>query len=93
VIVLAFSEFGRRVKENASQGTDHGAAGTVVVAGNSTPGGLVGKTPDLTDLDEGDLKMRIDLREIYAAVLDDWLEVNSVEVLGGAFAKVIRLRT
>ena len=92
VIVLAFSEFGRRVKENASQGTDHGAAGPVFLAGSKTAGGLVGKTPDLSDLDDGDLKISIDLREIYAAVLEDWLGVDSSEVLGGSFAKTAILR-
>ena len=92
VIVLAFSEFGRRVKENASQGTDHGAAGPVFLAGSKTADGLVGPTPDLSDLDDGDLKISIDLREIYAAVLEDWLGVDSSEVLGGSFAKTAILR-
>jgi uncharacterized protein (DUF1501 family) len=87
VIALAFSEFGRRVKENSSQGTDHGAAGPVFVAGRKTVGGLVGETPSLSDLDEGDLKMNVDMREIYAAVLEDWLGVDAASVLGGTFAK------
>ena len=85
VVVLAFSEFGRRVKENASQGTDHGTAGPVFLAGPSVRGGLVGVAPDLSDLDSGDLKMSIDFRQVYATVLDDWLEVASQDVLGAVF--------
>jgi uncharacterized protein (DUF1501 family) len=87
VVVLAFSEFGRRVKENVSQGTDHGAAGPVFLAGNKSAGGLVGTTPDLSDLERGDIKMTTDLREIYAAILEDWLGVDAASVLDGAFAK------
>jgi uncharacterized protein (DUF1501 family) len=87
VVVLAFSEFGRRVKENVSQGTDHGAAGPVFLAGRRTAGGLVGTTPDLSDLDGGDIKMSTDLREIYAAILENWLGVEATRVLGGAFPK------
>jgi uncharacterized protein (DUF1501 family) len=86
VVVLAFSEFGRRVKENASQGTDHGAAGPVFLAGRKTAGGLVGTTPNLTDLDGGDIKTITDLREIYAAILENWLGVDAAGVLDGAFA-------
>jgi uncharacterized protein (DUF1501 family) len=92
VVVLAFSEFGRRVKENASQGTDHGAAGPVFLAGSKTVGGLVGATPDLSDLQEGDLKMSVDMREIYAAILEDWLDVKSADVLGGSFSKAAVFR-
>jgi uncharacterized protein (DUF1501 family) len=93
VIVLAFSEFGRRVKENASHGTDHGAAGPVFVAGRPSIGGLTGHTPSLSDLDDGDLKMNVDMRAIYAAILDDWLGIDSASVLGGAFAKAKVLRS
>jgi uncharacterized protein (DUF1501 family) len=87
VVVLAFSEFGRRVKENASHGTDHGAAGPVFIAGSKSVGGLVGRTPNLSDLDNGDVKMGIDLREIYAAIVEDWLALDAREVLSGSFAK------
>jgi uncharacterized protein (DUF1501 family) len=87
VVVLVFSEFGRRVKENDSQGTDHGAAAPVFVAGGKTAGGLVGAAPDLSDLDQGDIKMKIDMRSIYAALLDDWLGVDSKTVLGASFSK------
>jgi uncharacterized protein (DUF1501 family) len=93
VVVLAFSEFGRRVKENASSGTDHGAAGPVFLAGSRCIGGLVGATPKLTDLDDGDLKTQIDLREIYAAILEDWLDLDAATVLGGTFHKAAIFRS
>jgi uncharacterized protein (DUF1501 family) len=93
VLVLAFSEFGRRVKENDSQGTDHGAAGPVFLAGSQTKGGLVGEAPDLGDLDGGDLRMSTDLRQIYATILTDWLALDDTSVLGGEFAKVGILRS
>ena len=93
VLVLAFSEFGRRVKENDSQGTDHGAAGPVFLAGSQTKGGLVGATPDLGDLDGGDLRMSTDLRQIYATILLDWLALDATKVLGGKFAKVGIIRS
>jgi uncharacterized protein (DUF1501 family) len=93
VVVLAFSEFGRRVKENDSQGTDHGAAAPVFLAGAKTAGGIVGATPDLSDLDNGDIKMNVDLRSIYAALLDDWLGVASSKVLAKSVPKAKVLRT
>jgi uncharacterized protein (DUF1501 family) len=77
VVVLAFSEFGRRVQENGSAGTDHGAAGPVFLAGPKIRAGLVGKSPSLTDLDQGDLKMSIDFRQVYATLLNQWLAVDS----------------
>ncbi|MEZ5977320.1 MAG: DUF1501 domain-containing protein [Planctomycetota bacterium] len=73
VVTLVFSEFGRRVRENASLGTDHGAAGPVFLLGPSTRGGFVGEVPDLTDLVDGDLPHRVDFRSIYAAIERDWL--------------------
>ncbi len=85
VVVMAFSEFGRRVDENASAGTDHGAAGPVFVAGSPVKGGLVGNHPSLTDLDQGDLRMQVDFRQVYSSLLDRWLGVESKRVLGGAF--------
>jgi uncharacterized protein (DUF1501 family) len=90
VVVLAFSEFGRTVKENASGGTDHGTAGPVFVAGSRAKGGLVGVTPSLTDLDpaHGDLKVGIDFRRVYATVLEDWLGLPGKAVLGGDFARL-----
>jgi uncharacterized protein (DUF1501 family) len=88
VLTMTFSEFGRRVRENASQGTDHGAAAPLFVAGGRVKGGLIGKHPSLTDLDEGDLKHTTDFRAVYAAVLDQWLSVASEPVLRGKFDPV-----
>jgi uncharacterized protein (DUF1501 family) len=92
VVVLAFSEFGRRVQENGSQGTDHGTAGPVFVAGPGVRAGLVGRTPSLLDLKDGDLKMGIDFRQVYATVLD-WLALPSGTALGGSFASLPLFRT
>jgi uncharacterized protein (DUF1501 family) len=73
VLVLCFSEFGRRAAENGSQGTDHGTAGPVLLAGPGVRAGLVGETPKLLDLQDGDLKMTVDFRCVYTGVLEDWL--------------------
>jgi uncharacterized protein (DUF1501 family) len=88
VLVMCFSEFGRRVAENASDGTDHGTAGPVFVVGNKVKAGLIGNHPKLTDLDKGDLKYNTDFRQVYAAVLEDWLACSSESVLGGKFRPV-----
>lgn len=93
VVVVAFSEFGRRVEENASEGTDHGTAGPVFVAGRGVTGGLLGQQPDLTDLEEGDLKMSVDFRQVYATLLEKWLKVPSSDVLAGAFPQLPLLRS
>jgi uncharacterized protein (DUF1501 family) len=83
--VLVFSEFGRRVAENATHGTDHGTAAPVFIIGGAIRGGVVGTTPSLTDLEDGDLKAPIDFRRVDAAALDDWLGLPSREALGGTF--------
>jgi uncharacterized protein (DUF1501 family) len=88
VAVLVFSEFGRRVQENASHGTDHGTAAPVFVAGGQVRGGLIGATPSLLDLVDGDLKPSIDFRRVYATLLEDWLGLSSRAVLGGAFERL-----
>ena len=85
VVLLAFSEFGRRVVENDSAGTDHGTAGPVFLAGNPVRGGLIGETPDLSDLVDGDLKTSLDFRQVYASLLRDWLDVDPTPICGGAF--------
>ena len=92
VVVLAFSEFGRRVEENGSAGTDHGAAGPVFLAGSSVRGGLIGEHPPLTDLHQGDLKMSIDFRRVYAAILADWLGIDATAVLGSRYAPIELLK-
>ena len=83
LLVMCFSEFGRRVAENASDGTDHGTAGPVLLAGNQVRAGLIGEHPSLSDLDQGDLKYHTDFRQVYAALLEQWLAVPSEHVLGG----------
>lgn len=84
-VVMTYSEFGRRVKENGSQGTDHGAASCMFVAGPKVLGGLVGTYPKLDDLTDGDLRFGTDFRRVYAALLDNWLGVESRTVLGEKF--------
>jgi uncharacterized protein (DUF1501 family) len=88
VLVLCFSEFGRRVQENGSLGTDHGTAGPVFLAGPKVKAGLVGEAPKLLDLEDGDLKMGIDFRRVYATVLEDWLGLPSKSALGGNLEKL-----
>lgn len=88
VLVLAFSEFGRRVTENGSGGTDHGTAAPMFVFGKGLKGGLYGQQPSLTDLTEGDLKHGIDFRSVYATVLDRWLGADPQKILGYSFERV-----
>jgi uncharacterized protein (DUF1501 family) len=85
VVVLVFSEFGRRVQENGSMGTDHGTAGPVFLAGPGVKPGQAGSYPSLVDLDDGDLKMTIDFRRVYATILENWLGLPSKEAVGGPF--------
>jgi uncharacterized protein (DUF1501 family) len=85
VVVMAFSEFGRRVDENASAGTDHGAASNLFLLGPKVKGGLVGKYPSLADLGEGDLVYNTDFRSVYATLLDRWLGCPSEKTLGQKF--------
>jgi uncharacterized protein (DUF1501 family) len=88
VALMTYSEFGRRVRENGSRGTDHGSGSCMFVAGTQVKGGLIGKHPSLTDLTDGDLKYHTDFRGVYATLLDDWLAVDSKGVLGDKFAKL-----
>ncbi len=85
VVVMAFSEFGRRAEENGSLGTDHGTAGPVFLAGSSVKAGLAGKTPRLADLRDGDLEWSVDFRSVYATLLDQWLSLPALEILGAHF--------
>ncbi|QDT99974.1 DUF1501 domain-containing protein [Gimesia aquarii] len=85
IMVMAFSEFGRRVKENASVGTDHGTSGPVFIAGEMVNAGVLSKYPSLEDLQDGDLKSTIDFRSIYTSLLTDWLNIDATVPLGGAF--------
>ncbi len=83
VVVLIYSEFGRRVRANASQGTDHGTASDMFLLGAGVHGGRYGKRPSLTDLDNGDLKAGTDFRDVYAAVLRGTLGTDPARVLDG----------
>ncbi|MCC7477070.1 DUF1501 domain-containing protein [bacterium] len=85
VTVMVFSEFGRRVEENGSAGTDHGAAGPMFLAGGGIKGGLYGAYPSLTDLADGDLKFNTDFRQVYSTVLQDWLGADSAALLGASY--------
>jgi uncharacterized protein (DUF1501 family) len=73
VALMLFTEFGRRVEENGSQGTDHGTATPMFLAGRGVKGGFYGRPPSLTDLDDGNLKMTTDFRRVYATVIQEWL--------------------
>ena len=83
VVVAVYSEFGRRVHANASEGTDHGTASNVFLLGAGVRGGLRGEAPSLTDLDDGDLKYGIDFRDVYATLVADVLGADPAPVLGG----------
>ncbi|HXI71647.1 MAG TPA: DUF1501 domain-containing protein [Verrucomicrobiae bacterium] len=87
VLVMTFSEFGRRVSENANGGTDHGAAAPMFIVGDKVKAGLLGKYPSLapSDLYQGDIKYNVDFRNVYAAVLENWLKTRSVPILGKQF--------
>lgn len=87
VIVMTFSEFGRRVRQNASNGTDHGTANCLFWAGGTLkPASSLSAPPDLSRLDEGDLRYRTDFRDVYATLLDKWLQVDSTAILGRKFS-------
>jgi len=83
VLLFTFSEFGRRVAQNASNGTDHGTSNNMMFIGGSLKQkGLINEMPDLSDLDEGDLKYKIDFKNVYATVLNKWLQADDVKILG-----------
>ena len=85
-LIMTFSEFGRRVEQNASNGTDHGTANNVLVFGGKLKKpGIFNEAPDLTQLDNGDLKYQVDFRDVYATLLDKWLDVNNSQVLSKNF--------
>ena len=88
VVTLTFSEFGRRVAENGSRGTDHGTAAPLFLAGPAVRGGLYGAHPSLDDLDNGNLRYSTDFRSVYATVLERWLDRPSAGIVNGAYAPI-----
>jgi uncharacterized protein (DUF1501 family) len=83
LLLFTFSEFGRRVAQNASGGTDHGAANNMFFIGGALKQqGLINPLPDLADLQDGDLKHRVDFRDVYATVLRKWLDADDRQILG-----------
>ena len=94
-LVVSFSEFGRRISENGSQGTDHGSASAMMVMGGKVNGGLYGTAPNLNtdpanptlENNAGDVKFETDFRSVYAQVIDNWLGADSVKLLNGNFKK------
>ena len=77
VLVMTYSEFGRRVGENASGGTDHGTAAPHFIMGGSVRGGFYGRQPSLDDLDQGDLKFTLDYRSLYRTVAQNWWGIEA----------------
>jgi uncharacterized protein (DUF1501 family) len=88
VIVLVWSEFGRRVADNASFGTDHGTSNNMFVLGSRVKGGVYGPDPDLTNLQNGNLRWAVDFRSVYAEIIAKWLGGNPVDVLEGSFPQL-----
>ncbi len=93
ILTLSFSEFGRRVEENASKGTDHGAAAPLILTGGGVQAGFYGDHPSLTDLDDGDLKFHTDFRQVYATILNNWLGCDSEKVIGASYEPLPILNT
>jgi uncharacterized protein (DUF1501 family) len=85
VLVMTWSEFGRRPRQNGNNGTDHGSAGPMFLIGNKLKGGLHGEPPSLTQLDNGNLRFTTDFRSVYATVIERWLQAPSQDVLGARF--------
>ena len=88
VLVMTWSEFGRRVQENANSGTDHGTAAPLFLLGGQVQRGIYGEAPKLTDLDDGNLRFTTDFRSVYASVLDGWLGAPADEVLGRHYERL-----
>jgi uncharacterized protein (DUF1501 family) len=89
VLMMTFSEFGRRVSQNASNGTDHGTANNMFfISGGLKQKGLLNAMPDLADLNDGDLKHKVDFRNVYATVLNKWLGVDDKTILGNSFERM-----
>lgn len=92
-LIMTYAEFGRRVQENASNGTDHGTANAHFVMGGAVKGGLYGQAPPLDRLDNGNLVHAVDFRSLYATALQKWWGVDSAGPLGGKFAALDLLKS
>ena len=92
VVLMTWSEFGRRATENGSGGTDHGSAGPMFLAGTPVAGGLYGERPDLGDLIKNNLKFTTDFRRVYATAIESWLGAPSSAVLNGEFERLPLLK-
>ncbi|HTD93767.1 MAG TPA: DUF1501 domain-containing protein [Chitinophagaceae bacterium] len=89
VLLFSFSEFGRRVSQNASGGTDHGTANNMfLLSGGLKKKGLINEMPDLADLNEGDLKHKVDFKQVYATVLDKWLGADATKILSTPYTSM-----
>src|SRR5437879_12927234 len=89
VVIMAFSEFGRRVKQNGSGGTDHGTAEPMFIIGNKVQGGMYGTYPSLSDLDSnGDLKFNADFRSVYAGILRDVVGADPGPILACNYSPI-----
>ncbi len=93
MLLMTFSEFGRRAKENQSQGTDHGSAAPMFLIGGKVKAGPIGAHPSLSDLFMDKLKHHTDFRQVYATLLNEWLGVSSKQVLGGEFKPIELFKT
>ena len=89
VVLMTWSEFGRRIKENGSAGTDHGSAAPLFIVGSPVTGGLYGEQPSLTStVDSGNLKFTVDFRSVYQTLIRDWLQGDSGTVLGASYPEL-----
>ena len=89
VVLMTWSEFGRRINENGSQGTDHGAAAPLFIVGKPVKGGLYGEQPSLTStIDGGNLKYTVDFRSVYQTLIRDWLQGDPAAVLGASYPEL-----
>ena len=89
VVLMTWSEFGRRINENGSEGTDHGAAAPLFIVGKPVKGGLYGEQPSLTStIDSGNLKYEIDFRSVYQTLIRDWLQGDAASVLGATYPEL-----
>jgi uncharacterized protein (DUF1501 family) len=94
VVLMTWSEFGRRVVENGGKGTDHGAAAPVFVVGKPVKGGVFGEQPSLTrTVDSGNLQYNVDFRSVYQTLIRDWLQADPMSVLGASFPELPIIQT